>query len=53
MNQHTDLHYLVGCVCVVAVQESIVDHVTCPLPIERQLDHLHWRNSCLLGETVQ
>lgn len=49
----THLQYLVGRVCLVAVQESIVDHVTCALPIEGQLHRLRWWDSCPLGETVQ
>ena len=38
----THLQYLVGSVCLVVVEESIVDHMTCPLPVVRQLQLLHW-----------
>lgn len=36
-----------------AVQESVVDHVTRPLPRERQLHHLRRGGGGPLGETVQ
>lgn len=49
----THLQDLVGRVCLVAVQESVVDHVTRPLPIERQLHHLRRGGGGPLGETVQ
>jgi len=49
----TNLQYLVGCICFVVIQESIVNHVTCPLPVERQLHHLCWRRRSLLYEALQ
>lgn len=48
----THLQYLVGCVCLVAVEESIVDHMTCPLPVERQLHHLSGWSGGPLCETL-
>lgn len=38
----THLQYLVGCICFVVIEESVVDHMTCPLPEEWQLDGLDW-----------
>lgn len=49
----THLQYLVGRVCFVAVEESIVDHMTCPLPVEGQLHHLRWWSGSPLCETLQ
>lgn len=48
----THLQDLVGRVCLVVVEESVVDHLTCPLPIGRQLHHLHWWCGGPLCETV-
>lgn len=36
-----------------AIQESIVDHVARPLPVERQLHCFRWWDGCPLSETVQ
>ena len=49
----THLQYLVGCFCLVAVEESIVDHMTRPLPVERQLHHCCWWSGGPLCETLQ
>lgn len=49
----THLQYLVGSVCLVVVEESIVDHMTCPLPGGRQLHHPNWWCGGPLRETVQ
>lgn len=48
----TNLQYLVGCVCHVVIQESMVDHMPCALPVERQLQQLCLR-LCLFFEALE
>lgn len=47
------LQYLVGCICFVVVEESIVHHMTCTLPVERQLDCPSWWCDGPLCEALQ
>lgn len=49
----TNLQDLVGRISLVAVEESVVHHVTGALPVERQLHHLRWKRRIPLCEALQ
>lgn len=49
----THLKYLVGCICLVVIEESVVGYMACPLPGKRQLHHLSWWCGDPLCEALQ